>query len=35
MAKRSVLIIDRVIDKEISGQIDQKNNQWLIPAKKL
>jgi hypothetical protein len=33
MAKRSIKIIDQVIVKEINGQLDQKNNQWLIPTK--
>jgi hypothetical protein len=33
MAKRSLQIIDQVIVKEMNGQLDQKNNQWLLPAK--
>ncbi|MDG1751938.1 MAG: ADP-ribosylglycohydrolase family protein [Thalassotalea sp.] len=33
MAKRGIDIVDRVVIEQMSGKVDHKNNQWVIPLK--
>jgi len=33
MAKRALAIVDRVVVEQMSGEIDEKNDNWLIPHK--
>jgi hypothetical protein len=33
MAKKGIAIVDRVVESKMSGRVDLKKNQWIIPIK--
>jgi hypothetical protein len=35
MAERGILVVDRVVQEELGGGIDLKNDQWYIPRRRL